>query len=102
VWYVTTSAGVQEVFNIRRPLQKYHSGQLEKIYGQQHFILEHHKLAAALSRMAGDSVCRRVMTSVKSVWKCLSAVHREVHQAYPDVDVVKGYVGAFLDEVDLL
>jgi hypothetical protein len=42
------------------------------------------------------------MTSVKSVWKCLSAVHREVHQAHPDVDVVKGYVGAFLDEVDLL
>jgi hypothetical protein len=36
------------------------------------------------------------------VWKCLSAVHREVHQAHPDVDVVKGYVGAFLDEVDLL
>jgi hypothetical protein len=42
------------------------------------------------------------MTSVRSVWKCLSAVHREVHQAHPDVDVVKGYVRAFLDEVDLL
>jgi hypothetical protein len=95
-------AVVQEVLNIRRPVQKYHGGQLEKIYGQQHLILEHPKLAAALSRMAGDSVCRRVMTSVKSAWKCLSAVHREVHQAHPDVDVVKGYVDAFLDEVDLL
>jgi hypothetical protein len=42
------------------------------------------------------------MTSVKFVWKCLSAEHREVHQAHPDVNVVKGYVGAFLDEVDLL
>jgi hypothetical protein len=70
---------VQEVFHIRCPLQKYHGGKLEKIYGQQHLIWEHPKLAAALSRMAGDSVCRRVMTSVTSVWKCLSAVHREVH-----------------------
>jgi hypothetical protein len=95
-------AVVQEEFNIRCPLQKYHGGQLEKIYGQQYLIWEYPKFAAALSRMAGDRVCRRVMTSVKSVWKCLSAVHREVHQAHPDVDVVKGYVGAFLHEVDLL
>jgi hypothetical protein len=72
-------AVVQEVFNIRRPLQKCHGEQLEKMYGQQHLIWEHPKLAAALSRMAGDSVCRRVKTSVKSVWKCLSAVHRGVH-----------------------
>jgi hypothetical protein len=36
------------VFNIGRPLQKYHSGQLEKIYGQQHLIWEHPKLAAGL------------------------------------------------------
>jgi hypothetical protein len=90
------------VCNIRRPLQKYHGGQLEKIYGQHDLIWEHPKLAAALSRMAGDRVCRQVMTSVKSVWKCLSAVHRGVRQAHPDVHLVKGYVGALLHEVDLL
>jgi hypothetical protein len=95
-------AVVQDVFNIRRPLQKYHGGQLEMIHGQQHLIWEHSKLAAALSKMAGDRVCRRVMTSVKSAWKCLSSVNREVHQAHPAVDVVMGYIRAFLHEVDLL
>jgi hypothetical protein len=36
-------AEVQEVFNIRSPLPKYHSGQLEKIDGQQRIIWEHPK-----------------------------------------------------------
>jgi hypothetical protein len=82
---------VQEVLKICRPLQKCHGGQLEKIYGQQHLIWEHPKITEAVGKMSGDSVQSRVVTSVKSVWKCLSAVHREVHQAQPDVDVVKGY-----------
>jgi hypothetical protein len=93
---------IQEVLKIRRPLQKYHGGQLEKIYGQQHLIWEHPKISEALGKMSVDSVQSRVVTSVKSVWKCLSAVHREVHQAHPDVDVVKGYVSVFLREVDVL
>jgi hypothetical protein len=84
------------------PPPKFHGGQLKKIYGQQNLIWEHPKTTVALCKMCGDSVWRQVATSVKSVWKCLSAVHREVHQAHPDVDVVKGYVSVFLREVDVL
>lgn len=95
-------AVIAEVFNIRRPLQKFHGGQLEKLFGKQELMWQHPKIAAALAKMEGDQVASRVMSSVRAVWRCLAAVHREVHQAHPNVDAVKVHVGKFLHEVDFL
>lgn len=95
-------AVVEEVIKEKRPITKYHGGQIERIFRRQSELWEHPSVKPALDRLDGHPVFGPIVKACREVWAGLAAVHREVNKGDANVHVVKATIDAFGKAQDVL
>jgi hypothetical protein len=86
--------------SMRRPLTKYHGGQVEKLFRGQVTLLEHRLLSKGIAGLTQDKEAVQIVHELRACLEALAVVHQQVSIARPDIEVlevaVKNFKGSLL------